>query len=54
MNPLFKMGQGMAPGAGSAGHGHHAGITMQGQVIGNSANTSTNITGLSHPSTATH
>ena len=57
MNPLFKMGQGMPPGANTTGqlHPHHTGMGMQGQVIGNSSNqTQANITGLSHPSTATH
>ena len=53
----FKMGQGMPPGANTTGqlHPHHTGMGMQGQVIGNSSNqTQANITGLSHPSTATH
>ena len=57
MNPLFKMGQGMPPSGGAGGqmHPHHTGMGMQGQVIGNSQNnTQANITGLSHPSTATH
>jgi len=36
-------------------HPHHSGMGMQGQVIGNSSNSAqANITGLSHPSTATH
>ena len=57
MNPLLKMNQGKPPGQAISGpmHPHHTGMGMQGQVIGNSTNnTQANITGLSHPSTATH
>ena len=58
MNPLLKMNQGKPPGQALGGpmHPHHTGMGMQGQVIGNSTNNNTqaNITGLSHPSTATH
>lgn len=57
MNPLFKMGQGMPPGANTTGqlYPHHTGMGMPSQVIGNNSNSAqANITGLSHPSTAAH
>ena len=55
MNPLFKM-SGAPANQGNPNniHPHNAHGTMTGPGIGNSPNTQANITGLSHPSTATH